>query len=604
VPGRWLALWPHAPCPAPLAVGDFITSSLFAEGGPDVLLPPELQGFCVYDRITGPVPGDPPPAFTSPPLGLSRDRWVIAPFGARVSVPDMGAELRAAVLERTGSTVSSGLANLARPPVRVAVVDGAVDRLGAAGRAGLGVADHGHSVGRIIRELSCPPDMPGPGCFSFIGNELALRYNASGTASDKGGEYGSLADLARAIDAAVDHWEGDPAHPPHLIVNLSVGWDGQYGSDPDDASVPPVVAVHRALRRATCAGALVVAAAGNHTAGSSGGPLHPAAWQSTATGSCGGVLLPGEPTQPSFAAQPLVWAVGGVDAAGAPLYNHRAGARPPLVAYGYAASVRDDIGQGNFTDELTGTSASAAVVSGTAAVLWALEPALSPRQVIDRIYLSGAAVDATADFCEPGSCASRPVRRAMLCGALTETKVCAFPWFCLRPFSCEAGATRPRANVRLPSTTPATAGSLLQPVSVDYRARKVRIPVLGTPPAMVGGSLTLSAASPPPDCAVEPWVCPQPEPVHCSPCFVDVGSFGMDLFMNLSSSEGITSAQLQLDGQSFGIAVPTAPAAAGTTSAPPAYVVRSIPYSGTAQQATLTITRTDIQSTQQVLIVR
>jgi hypothetical protein len=604
VDGRWLAQWPSGitNCPLPTKPLAFSAPThLFGEGA----LAPALAVFCVYEHAHASDPDD-PPTFMVPPVALSRDRSLISPLAPAVSVPLIGAELRAATLERAGASgaTAATLAALSRPATRVAVIDSTQD--GAVGSAG-SPAGHGRDIGRIIREISCPPDAPGPGCFAHLGNEAALLYDATGAPVAAGGQFGSLGDLARAINRAVVRWEKDPAHL-RLIVNLSLGWIGQ--APDDDPAAPASVdarAVLAAMQRATCAGALVIAAAGNETRASNGGPLYPAAWQGTSTSPalCGGLLTGSEqatvaadPALAGQSAQPPVWAVGDVDGAGAPLFNHRTGARPPLVAYGYAASVADDPLATSFTEELTGTSASAAVVSGIAAVLWALEPQLAPRAVIDRIHDGGAAVDATADFdfCQSTGCAPRPVRRALLCGALSRRTRCWLPGLpCPPVFSCEDTATQGRPNVRLPAGSRSMADGILRPVSIAYQDKRVSHGVITAPPTAAG----ILSSVPPPDCVLAPWVCPQPEPVHCSPCFIDSSANRVDLFMNLTSSTGITRLRLQIDGQSFPLDLTTPGLLA--TSPPPAYVVTGI-SAATPQQATLEITRSGVQSTQAVLI--
>lgn len=86
-----------------------------------------------------------------------------------------------------------------------------------------------------------------------------------------GGYVGSISELAEAIMEEVLHWQkkGDRRH---LILNLSLGWDGELalldGRAPDlrtskvEDLEPSVQAVYKALQFARKEGVLVIAAAG------------------------------------------------------------------------------------------------------------------------------------------------------------------------------------------------------------------------------------------------------------------------------------------------------------------------------------------------------
>src|SRR6185503_4331980 len=101
---------------------------------------------------------------------------------------------------------------------------------------------------------------------------------------DQGGDVGTVSDLGSAIFAEVLHWR-HAGSPGHLILNLSLGWDGELFNDLDVSSVsklrPDVLYVYQALRFAARNGVLVIAAAGNQKGGQqqSNWPLLPAAWE-------------------------------------------------------------------------------------------------------------------------------------------------------------------------------------------------------------------------------------------------------------------------------------------------------------------------------------
>jgi hypothetical protein len=124
--------------------------------------------------------------------------------------------------------------------------------------------------------------------------------------------------------------------------------------------------------------------------------------------------------------RPLVYAVGGVRADDSPLSNARPGGHPRLAAPGSHAVAADDSGAVlQPTDILTGTSASAAVVSGIAATVWGYRPSLTAPEVMGYVRQSAVDLGVPADFCLEGSaCASgavpaeRSIRRVSQCHAL------------------------------------------------------------------------------------------------------------------------------------------------------------------------------------------
>ncbi|HXU33189.1 MAG TPA: S8 family serine peptidase, partial [Thermoanaerobaculia bacterium] len=177
-----------------------------------------------------------------------------------------------------------------------------------------------------------------------------------------------------------------PKKRPHLVLNLSLGWDPkllheQLGAiDPEDHLNAEELAVYDALAYAAENGALTISAAGNAIGGPIPelGPTLPAGWYARPPEVP--MLPPSEET--------VIWAVGGVARGGKPLVNSRKDSEPGLVTYGDHAVVK--LPKGGYTKPLTGTSVSAAVASAAAAVVWHLRPELSGREVMELLSASGS----------------------------------------------------------------------------------------------------------------------------------------------------------------------------------------------------------------------
>lgn len=296
-------------------------------------------------------------------------------------------------------------------------------------------SEHGYTLAHMARNLICSPPEKSDECAALITTRLALpiqKFHPKSRGKTEirprqGGGIGTQGDLAKAIQDEVDAWQQDlerEGAPQKLVLNLSVGWDGELFGDLDQEEVANLragtQAVYWALRYASSFDeVLVLAAAGNACKTcekKSVGPLLPAAWEEKA---------PMEETRRGPQKQ-LVFAVGGVDAAGKTLANARENGMPRRAAYG-ASGVVPALVPCHSTQMYTGTSVATAVVSSIAAIVWDTLPNRDPGGIMRLIEDSGD--DLTArDFnvrtnfffraSTLGPIEPPPVRRISLCPAL------------------------------------------------------------------------------------------------------------------------------------------------------------------------------------------
>jgi len=316
--------------------------------------------------------------------------------------------------------------------VKVAVIDATPTK------KGLTAPDrtfHGFSVSRTIAHLACD-DADSPACADEVVAQLALPIVAATDGDnsedfENGGRTGSFTHLYDAVERALDVWK---PKEQHLVINFSVGWD-PVKADPGDENVERIKSQ---LERASCMGALIVAAAGNYSG--STGPVFPAAFEALKAPSgeaCAKFKLDAiAPQKAARAAKgktppyaPLVHSVGAVDALDQRLLVNRRWGQPRLAALGAAVMVPGPAGI-PYTPPQDGTSMSSAIVSGIAAAVWAVRPDLDAAGVMQVIYDGGVKLDpgqpshhAQTEYCEGeayGPCHQWPVRRAYLCGALAK----------------------------------------------------------------------------------------------------------------------------------------------------------------------------------------
>lgn len=369
--------------------------------------------------------------------------------------------------------------------VRLAFLDTQPDGEGVPGESGR--SPHGYTLANLARQLVCTPG-PDEHCAAQITTRLAMPIFDFDPKKSKdnqidpvhGGFLGMQSDLAEAIRSEVDDW-WNAKQQRHLVLNLSMAWDGELFGGLDEQQIAEMragtQAVYRALQYAAGFDVLVVAAAGNQKRApcENYGPLLPGAWERGEPRSCNKPLMP----------EPIVYAVGGVRADGTPLLNARPGGMPPRVAYGEKAVVPTKDPE-KPTAMLTGSSVATAVVSSIAAIVWDSVPDKDSHEIMDLLYQSGKALDVKADFGAAGANAlflTSPsmAHRISLCTALKA--------------ACNGAPDCPVQGSCLPRWTP----EVHEPRG-DKKKNGEEKPVLGT---------------------CQPWLYPQPEIPPCPNCATD-----------------------------------------------------------------------------------
>ncbi len=413
---------------------------------PDTKVVQELQRFCVYTKESGGLPS--PAAANGKLVRIDQDCAAISVAGGTDPVTDW--ETYSTHFLAQAGKPETPLEIKNRGGVRLAFLDTHPTGEGVPLKppANKRSSEHGYSLAHIARNLICSPE-DGNVCAAMITTRLALpitRFDSQSRRRTKidtehGGHIGLQSDLAEAIRAEVDDWAGNLEKreaPRHLVLNLSVGWDGDLFGGLHENQIAEMQAgtqaVYWALRYAAGYDVLVLAAAGNKSQCATDGPLLPAAWEKEAPRD----QLCGEPSGTR-----IVYAVGGVDSRGERLANARDGGMPPRVAYGASAVVPALI-PGQSTAKHTGTSVSTAVASSIAAIVWDTLPDRSSGEIMDILYKSGDDLQRPADFWAAADAASfgpvPAVRRLSLCKALAAA--CNEPGGMsgcpLKPLSCAA----------------------------------------------------------------------------------------------------------------------------------------------------------------------
>jgi Subtilase family len=485
-----------------------------------------LDRFCSY-RATA----SPPRPFPQPlPAGLesaTNSRMALVPTGDLDPGPADPVEILARhFLEQTSGMPVAGVApekNLGGP-VRLVFLDTQPDGEGVPRSSG--PSRHGYTLVHLAEQLTCSGVAH---CPVELATRLALPHStfspevppADYGDGGPGGDLGLVDELAAAIVREIWNWRRSGSRQ-HLILNLSVGWDGELPGELGGRRGSPLKTdarlVYDALQLAHRSGALVIAAAGNRRGGGeSNWPLLPAAWELYRPSGLPRLLGP----------RP-VYAVGGVDWQGLPLPNYRRGGMPRRVAFGDHAVVLT-AGLDKHTDVYTGTSVSTAVVSSIAAVVWHLRPELGAAEVMRLVGRSGDPLPSRADYYAwkhlwPLSRLRKApdLRRLSLCPAVAQAcrgGRCAAP-------SCHLWEPTRHADLSplgfvatlpLPAPRAASLPALCEPASrpaprfFTFGEREA-----STDPTAAGESSCPLYLLP--DMVSQRWVCPQPEANPCPGC--------------------------------------------------------------------------------------
>lgn len=506
-------------------------------------------------------------------LRLERDAEVTAPLGNSVTLPQAGWTFLAYFFSRQLDVANWFLPGLpgGAQRTRVAVIDGA-QFSDYAGYPSTSRAGHAEGMGSVIRNTACLSG-PTPGLTGETpcNNELVevVSYLALPRLYQRGelvydyvdgGYFGSQLEVAAAIAQAVGEWLEPPdgAARPHLILNLSLGWDADWSAmRPEEMRLGARMA-YEAVRTAACHGALVIAAAGNLGDAAHTGPMFPAAWEGL-TKSCPA----GSPVAPAGVYDPLVHAVGGVDRADAFLAISRPEGIPRLVAPADHVAVRamnrQDLPEGApepGTEVHTGTSVAAASVSAIAATLWSLRPELQSWEVMDHIYRSAIDLGTPARF---GAGEPQSVRRVSHCRAVrlacedelglcpphTLTEEEAQYWFDLLHVNPDYLVVPTCLDRPAGESDVLDVATLMALVDPDGDAQAPGEPLQACPESGCPGTTDL-----PLDVTIEPFAHPQPGATNCPFCALVRDSSGnwraQGQLVNQGIVETLTSGKLEI----------------------------------------------------------
>ena len=378
---------------------------------------------------------------------------------------------------------------------------------------------HGQRLRELAEGILCNTGI----CPVEITNTLGLpRVTPSLVDLVHGGPFGSLMDLARGIDDAVRDWEEHGA-AAHLVLALAVGWEplDEYGpalagKNLDELLAPSgaqtdVQAVLAALTRASCRGALIVAAVGNATGepcaqtGAVGPALFeslqaPTAAQCDAAGFVHDELVGTEDT-------PLLLSVAHVGFGGQPLSNVRTDAAAGLRAQGVTFS--EEAGDSGL---LTGSSVATTVSAAAGAALWLAYPDL-PRARSLEILRKAADGAMGLNICEALRAACKDD-----CAGCTE---------CDLEFQCsdaEAAADHVAEAISAalePPCLPNDCSNAIDLFAPFSDSMEVGANACGTMTTVwPAGPLPPAATDP-----VTPWTEPQPKKPYCPTCLAEL-SFG------------------------------------------------------------------------------
>jgi len=491
---------------APYREGEWALSPMVPPGSPHANS--AMRRYCLYTWRPGFIAPDAPLPLDrlpdTPRVRLERDCEVSAVASDEFQMPGDLALLLRDAHDAQLEMVPQAFADPVLDPVRIAVVDTSADAQGSGTDELPDISDNGHgdAVGTLAYRTSC---LGGDGgrCVSAIRSELALGRrgprdpqdpNAIDWLPDLGGDFGSQGETARAIYTAVRR-HLDEQSERNLIINLSLGWDGDYGDHRKRRLRVPARAALDAAQYATCQGALLIAAAGNRDAFSHrDGPISPAIFEKRRD------RCVDDPN----AYAPVVHAVQGVDGRDRLIFNARRRAVPRLLApASFVLTPTSPPIQADspiWARTHTGSSMAAAAVSGVAALVWSVRPELLAHEVMDIVYASGEPLGRNAKFGMRGQ--KQPRVRVSACHAFALA--CAGAAGCgLTPDQLATCGERRGRRVDASPNWKAFADGML-----DY---------WGDPPLQAATPYTPPPA-PPVGVTYEPWGTPQPGPDNCPLC--------------------------------------------------------------------------------------
>jgi hypothetical protein len=516
-----------------------------------------LDRFCVYTDL---VKGRP----FRKPAGLSKadpDRMALIP-SATTKLDPLGEQIWGLLADRFLDQVGKvQLGTVQNPTVRLVFVDTQQTGEGPPAIDPASLSSHGYGMAHLANEILC--GQASQNCPIHIATRLALRYGSYDTGlpddpgRDHGGRQGRIGDLAAEIMAEIDHWLAfDPE--TNLILNLSIGWDGEYkdlDANKEAELETSTQAVYDALQVARDLGVLVIAAAGNRTGGEdSNWPFLPAAWE----------LHP--PSWPSRTlGKEVAYAVGGVDWQGLPLPNARPHGMPSRVAYADHAVARVSDGQGSMapTKIYTGSSVSAVVASSIAAVTWNLLPELKPAKVMEKMDEAADPLPSFATFYTGTNPSAAPhLQRLSLCGTVLKLCVPGVGQCPAVPYDCQSPHLPADFSKILPlNSSPAAVIS-----SIIHPACDPQTQVFKEGMAFMTTTLPLTSGCPietVPDVGTPGMTQPLPGETPCPPCNIaadrSVSSFATGPAAQLAS---LTPSLNLLTGDGSGNSMPYSLAAA------------------------------------------
>ncbi len=360
----------------------------------------ELSRFCVYE-IEGPrkflkAPSS-PPVVSGDLVRLDRDCAALSASATEKLAGDDWQSYSEKFLKQAGKPKETLKINN-RLGVRLAFLD--THPTGTGAPKEYENSPHGYTLANLARQLICT-EGPDEHCAAQITTRLAMpiikfdptKWKQSEIDTTLGGYLGMQSDLAEAIRSEVDDW-WNAKQQKHLVLNLSLAWDGELFSGLDQEQIGEMQAgtqaVYRALQYAASYDVLVLAAAGNQKRApcENIGPLLPGAWEKgERPQSCGETLKQ----------KPIIYAVGGIRADGTPLLNARPNGMPLRAAYGENAVV--PTGRPEKPPVLlTGSSVATAVASSIAAIVWDTRPDLDSQGVMEILDAREDTLDFKANF--------------------------------------------------------------------------------------------------------------------------------------------------------------------------------------------------------------